>query len=138
MCLMKGAGGRGPCALGAPRRRQGEAAAHAAADLRVNRRVGPRVTPSTRPILGQDAESRLLRRPNDGRARLGRREVGLEEEVEERRGALEVHEEERDGELDLRGSSSASPWNLISTRGSTLNGTHQQTGTNWCRDAKTK
>ena len=61
----------------------------------MNRRVGPHVTPSTRPILGQDAESRLLRRPNDGRARLGRREVGLEEEVEERRRAPEVHEEER-------------------------------------------
>ena len=104
--------GEGLCALGAPRRRQREAAAHAAPHL-------PR---------GLD----------DSRARLRRLEVGLEEEVEERRGALEVHEEERDGELDLRGSSSASPWNLISTRGSTLNGTHQQTGTSWWSDARTK
>ena len=85
---MNGLWGGGPCALGAPRRRQGEAAAHAAPDLRVNRRVGPRVTPSTRPILGQDAGSRLLRRPHDGRARLRGLEVGLEEEVEERRRAL--------------------------------------------------
>ena len=67
----------------------------------MNRRVGPRVTPSTRPILGQDAGSRLLRRAHDGRARLRGREVGLEEEVEERRRALEVHEEERRRELDV-------------------------------------
>ena len=100
---MKGAGGRGPCALGGAPRRRREAARDAAADL-------PR---------GLD----------DGCARLRGLEVGLEEEVEERRRAFEVHEEERRRELNLRGSSSASPWNLISTRGSTLNGTHQQIGT---------
>ena len=103
MCLYEGRGGRGPCALGAPRRRRREAAAHAA--------------------------PHLARGLDEGRARLRGLEVGLEEPVEERRRAFEMDEEERDGELDLRGSSSASPWNLISTRGSTLNGTHQQTGT---------
>ena len=72
----EGRGGRGPCALGgAPRRRQGEAAAHAAPHL-----------------------SRGL---DEGRARLRRLEVGLEEEVEERRRALEVHEEERRRELHV-------------------------------------
>ena len=127
MCLMKGRGGRGPCALGGAPRRRREAARDAAPDL-------PRGL-------------------HEYSARLGRREVGLEEEVEERRRALEVHEEERRRELKLcgkgqwlvsaatRAQQSAvefSPWNLISTRGSTLNGTHQQTGTSWWSDAKTK
>ena len=75
MCLMKGAGGRGPCALGAPRRREREAAAHAAPHL-----------------------SRGL---DEGRARLRGLEVGLEEEVEECCRALEVHEEERRRELNV-------------------------------------
>ena len=101
MCLMTLEEGEGRGGVtsraGALRRRQGEAAAHAAADL--------------------------ARGLDEGRARLRGLEVGLEEPVEERRRAFEMDEEERDGELDLRGSSSASPWNLISTRGSTLNGT---------------
>ena len=69
-------GERGPCALGgAPRRRQGEAAAHAA--------------------------PHLPRGLYEGCARLRRREVGLEEEVEECRRALEVDEEERRRELKV-------------------------------------
>ena len=69
MCLMTSFEGKGegPCALGAPRRRQGEAAAHAA--------------------------PHLPRGLYEGCARLRGLEVGLEEEVEERRRALEVDEE---------------------------------------------
>ena len=71
-------GGEGLCALGAPRRRRREAA--------------------------RDAAPHLARGLDEGRARLRRLEVGLEEPVEERRRAFEMDEEERDGELDLRGS----------------------------------
>merc|ERR1711924_223187 len=76
MCLMTACwGGRGPCALGAPRRRRREAA--------------------------RDAAAHLPRGLDEGRARLRRLEVGLEEEVEERRGAFEVDEEERGGKLKV-------------------------------------